>query len=395
MSVTIGTAPERYDTVVIGAGVMGATTALFLAQAGMKVALVDRGVLFRAASGINAGTLTLHMTRAQLIPHAIRGREMWLDAERWLGEPVGAVSTHGLSLAFTEAEEALLRARAHVRSEAGAPIDVISARKALEIEPGLNPGLRAAASCALDGHIPSYRVGAAYARALKRGGVTLLEHSEVERIVTGDGSDHAIYLRERAHPVRAGRIVASGGAWLEKMLRWMGFPIPIRCLFNQLVVTEPMSKVMGSVISIANGLLSLKQFTNGSVLIGGGWQGEGTLEAGGTRVIPENLRGNVRLAQHVIPALRNAMVLRVWLGQEAETPDAMPLIGALGTDDSRFVIGSVHSGFTSGPYMARLLADRILGGAPDLRAFDPCRFTPPPPTKAGSLPPQSLLTGSS
>ncbi|WP_277910904.1 FAD-dependent oxidoreductase [Asaia platycodi] len=72
MSVTIGTAHERYDAAIIGAGVMGATTALFLAQAGMKVALIERGALFRAASGINAGTLTLHMTRAQLIPHAIR-----------------------------------------------------------------------------------------------------------------------------------------------------------------------------------------------------------------------------------------------------------------------------------------------------------------------------------
>nr|WP_277910932.1 FAD-binding oxidoreductase [Asaia platycodi] len=263
----------------------------------------------------------------------------------------------------------------------------MSAGKAVEIEPGLNPGLRAAASCALDGHIPSYRVGAAYARALEREGVTLLEHGEVAQIATGNGGDHAIHLRDRAHPVHAARVVASGGAWLEKMLDWMGFAIPIRCLFNQLVVTEPMSEVMGSVISIANGLLSLKQFTNGSVLIGGGWQGEGTLEAGGTRVIPENLRGNVRLAQHVIPALRNAMVLRVWLGQEAETPDAMPLIGSLGPDDTRFVIGSVHSGFTSGPYMARLLADRILGGDPDLRAFDPCRFALPPATKTSSLPP--------
>lgn len=36
MSVTIGTAHERYDAAIIGAGVMGATTALFLAQAGMR-----------------------------------------------------------------------------------------------------------------------------------------------------------------------------------------------------------------------------------------------------------------------------------------------------------------------------------------------------------------------
>ncbi|MFT8483962.1 MAG: FAD-binding oxidoreductase, partial [Gluconobacter cerinus] len=101
---------------------------------------------------------------------------------------------------------------------------------------------------------------------------------------------------------------------------------------------------------------------------------------GGTRVIPENLRGNVRRAQYVVPRLDEAQVLRVWRGLESETPDAMPLIGALTPDDDAFVVGCVHSGFTSGPYMGRLLAERILGGNPDLSAFDPTRFSTPAAT---------------
>ncbi|NVN11392.1 NAD(P)/FAD-dependent oxidoreductase, partial [Nguyenibacter vanlangensis] len=188
----------------------------------------------------------------------------------------------------------------------------------------------------------------------------------------------AVRCAGHARPLAARRIVLAGGVWLEKMLGWFGHAIPIRCLVNQLAVTETMPRVMGSVVSIANGLLSLKQFANGSVLIGGGWQGEGNIQEGGTRVIPENLRGNLRLAQHVVPRLAQAQILRVWLGLESETPDAMPLIGALTARDDAFVIGCVHSGFTSGPYMGRLLAERILGGAPDLGAFDPRRFSPSP-----------------
>lgn len=113
------------------------------------------------------------------------------------------------------------------------------------------------------------------------------------------------------------------------MLGWLGYNIPIRCLINQLVVTETLPPVMGSVLSIANGLLSLKQFANGSVLIGGGWQGEGNIHQGGTRVIPENLRGNVRLAQYVVPRLDEAQVLRVWLGLESETPRRRELLERL------------------------------------------------------------------
>jgi len=382
MTVAFHEAPVIYDAIIIGAGVMGATTALFLARAGLKVALVDRQDMFRAASGVNAGTLTLHMTRAQLIPHAIRGREMWLNSAEWLGEDVGALATPGLSMAFTEAEEDLLRQRASVRQNMGAPIEIISAEKAVSIEPGVNPRLRAAAYCALDGHIPTYRVGGAYARALKEAGITLIENAPVESISSVRGQGHEIRLTGHARAIHGRRVVLSTGAWLEKMLGWFGHDISIRCLINQLVVTETLPPVMGGVLSIANGLLSLKQFANGSVLIGGGWQGEGNIRDGGTRVIPENLQGNVRLAQHVVPRLNEAQILRVWLGLESETPDAMPLIGALTPDDDAFVIGCVHSGFTSGPYMGRLLAERILGADPDLSAFNPSRFSPSSATRA-------------
>jgi len=382
MTVAFHESPVIYDAIIIGAGVMGATTALFLARAGLKVALVDRQDMFRAASGVNAGTLTLHMTRAQLIPHAIRGREMWLNSAEWLGEDVGALATPGLSMAFTEAEEDLLRQRASVRQNMGAPIEIISAEKAVSIEPGVNPSLRAAAYCALDGHIPTYRVGGAYARALKEAGITLIENAPVESISSVRGQGHEIRLTGHARTIHGRRVVLSTGAWLEKMLGWFGHNISIRCLINQLVVTETLPPVMGSVLSIANGLLSLKQFANGSVLIGGGWQGEGNIRDGGTRVIPENLQGNVRLAQHVVPRLNEAQILRVWLGLESETPDAMPLIGALTPDDDAFVVGCVHSGFTSGPYMGRLLAERILGADPDLSAFNPSRFSPSSATRA-------------
>ena len=116
----------------------------------------------------------------------------------------------------------------------------------------------------------------------------------------------------------------AGGVWLETMLAWLGLRVPIKCLVNQLVVTERMRPVMRSVVGIANGLLSLKQFENGSVLIGGGWQGIGDPVRGGVEAKPENLIGNVRLARHAIPALGETRVVRIWLGLEAETADAMP-----------------------------------------------------------------------
>ncbi|WP_321382494.1 FAD-binding oxidoreductase [Rhizobium sp.] len=363
---------QTYDIAVIGAGAMGATAALQLARGGMRVALIDRGEICREASGVNAGTLTLHMTRAGLIPYAMKGRELWLSAPDWLGMDVGARSAPGFSLAFTEAEREMLEKRAEARSAMGAPIKLVTPAEALAIEPGLNPSMIAAAYCELDGHVTAYLTGRAYRKALTAANVTILENTPVDGI-DRDGTHFAIRHKDGAL-LSARRVVLAGGVWLSTMLAWLGFDVAIKCLINQLVVTERMRPVMKSVVGIANGLLSLKQFENGSVLIGGGWQGIGDPVRGGVETIPDNLIGNVQLARHAIPALAETRILRIWLGLESETADAMPIIGSLPGLDGAYVIGCAHSGYTSAPYMGRLLADHILGLEPEMPLFDPARL---------------------
>ena len=168
--------------------------------------------------------------------------------------------------------------------------------------------------------------GRAYRHALSAADVAMHEHVAVAGIERRDGV-YAIRDAEGTR-LRAKRLALAGGVWLETMLGWLGLDVPVKCLVNQLVVTERMRPVMRSVVGIANGLLSLKQFENGSVLIGGGWQGIGDPVRGGVEAKPENLIGNVQLARHAIPALGETRVLRIWLGLESETADAMPMIGA-------------------------------------------------------------------
>ncbi|MFT3780294.1 MAG: FAD-dependent oxidoreductase [Ottowia sp.] len=368
-------APQAWDAVVIGAGVMGCSTALHLAQGGMRVALVDRGLLCREASGVNAGTLTLHMTRAGLIPYAMRAWQMWMDAERWLGMGVLATHVPGLTLAFTEAECEMVELRARVRREYGAPIEVISPARAREIEPGLHPSLLKAGYCEIDGFASAYLTGRAFRHALTRAGAHLFENAPVQAIDSGDHG-HVVRLAKSTglEPQRTRRVVLAGGVWIEDMLAMLGVRIPIKVLINQLVVTERIRPVMRTVLSVANGLLSLKQFANGTVLIGGGWQGDGDRERGGVEARPQNLVGNMRLAAYAVPALAEARVARIWLGLEAETADAMPIIGDVPGVPHAWVVGSAHSGYTSGPFMGRILAQHMLGQEPDLPLFDPARL---------------------
>ena len=168
-------------------------------------------------------------------------------------------------------------------------------------------------------------------------GVDIRESCPVRRIELGGAG---FQLETNAGTLVVRRLVLAGGAWLGGLLGLLGVEIAVKALVNQLAVTERLAPVMRSVLTIANGLLSLKQFANGTVLIGGGWQGRGDLVSGETAIIEDNLYGNLRLAAWTVPRLRVARVVRIWLGFEAETRDAMPLVGPVPGVPGAFVIGA-------------------------------------------------------
>ena len=200
-------AAVMHDLAVIGGGVHGATVALFAARGGMDVALLERGAVCREASGVNAGTLTMQMTRVALIPYALRAHAMWASAGEWLGHDVGVVVCDGLSLAFTEREEELLTYRAGKRREAGAPIALVTGERARQIEPGLGEGVRLAGHCRVDGFANAYLTGLAYRRALLEAGVALHEDNRCP----ASNAKPDVRGPARSGPVRARRIVLAGG----------------------------------------------------------------------------------------------------------------------------------------------------------------------------------------
>ncbi len=375
---------RHYDLAVIGGGIHGGSVALFAARGGMDVILLERGALAREASGSNAGTLTMQMTRAALIPYALKAHEMWVKAPDWLGHDVGVVACDGLSLAFTEAEERLLTERAEARSAAGAPIRLVTPDEARGIEPGIGPGVRMASHCPIDGYANAYLTGLAYRRALREAGVRIREYTPVTGVRDAAGG---FEINTASETIHAAQVVFTGGVWIEPMLAWLGVHLPIRTLVNQLSVTERMAPVMRTVLGIASGLLSLKQFPHGTVVIGGGWQGEGTRETGRHVTTHDSTVGNARLAVHALPALANGRIVRSWTGFEAETADALPAVGPVPGHPGAWVSGSVHSGYTSAPYIGRCLAQAILGAEPEMPLFPIDRLLPDAPDpRNGPLP---------
>ena len=358
---------QQYDCAVVGGVIMGAATAIRLAEGGMRVLLCEAQQLGMGASGVNAGTLSLQIKRVSLMPYALRGHAIWAQA----GDEVGFKESGGITLAFTEHEAEILEERMTARINAGAPIEMITGERARELEPHLTDRIVSASYCHADGYANSSLTGAYYRRKLIAAGVEVLELTSVDEIEPTDGG---ITLRtgDRLHTAR--RALLATGAWTKEISARLGVPLPIRVRINTVSVTERMPKLAKKVIGHATGLLTLKQSTNGTVLIGGGWQGTGTPEAGRGQVAAETLTSNLRLAQYALPELVDARIVRCWTGFEANSPDFLPMAGRLPGWDNLFVLCCVRGGYTIGPYMGRLMGDYILGREPELPLFDPIRF---------------------
>lgn len=352
------------DLIVVGGGVMGAAAAETCARGGMSVVLLEAGEMGQGASGVNAGTLSLQIKRVALMPYALRGHADWAAA----GDAVGFARTGGLTLAFTETEEALLHERMALKRDAGAPIRFLGSNELRSLEPELTHGVRAASYCAEDGHADASLTGRHWRGRLRAAGVTLREGTGVTAIRPG-------FTVEAGRIWRAPRLLLATGARLAETAALLGASLPIAARVNTVSVTERMPRLLAHGIGHATGLLTMKQKANGSVLIGGGWQGSGTPAEGRGRVEAGTLRPNLALAVHAVPALARARLLRSWTGFEAATPDFMPLAGPLPGHSGAWVLGAVRGGYTIGPYIGRLMGETILGRDPEMPLFDPARFS--------------------
>ena len=358
---------DEYDLVVVGGGIMGCETALATAAGGMRVCVAEKSGLCSGASGVNAGTLSLQIKRVHLIPYALKGHALWAAA----GDSIGYRRTGGFTLAFNASEADLLEERMVAKRGAGAPIEMVSVDFVKAREPAVSAKIVAASWCAEDGYANSSMSGAYYRSRLRQAGVSVQEHSQVSAI---DRRERGFSLVTPTGVLHAKRVLLACGAWLQQAGRMLGADLPVHARVNTVSVTDRMPHFLNGVIGHATGMLTLKQKADGTVLIGGGWQGTGVPERTAGTVLLDTLLPNLGLACFVVPQLAKSRLVRSWTGYEGHTPDFYPLAGPAPGVEGAFVLGCVRGGYTIGPYIGRLMGQLILGEVPELPLFDPARF---------------------
>jgi glycine/D-amino acid oxidase-like deaminating enzyme len=365
--------PEAAEVVVVGAGIVGAFTALYLARDGREALLLDRAEPWNDASGANAGTLSLQVKTPAAWDMTRLALRLWAQLDAELDGGLGFTRCGGLRVALDEREHSRLVGAVARQRESGLDVRMLQGEALREEAPWLGPEVVSAGLCPDDAYASPLLAGPALIAATAASGVAVTGGCAVTRLErAGDG-----FLVHTGHgAVRCAVLVLAAGAWTGELAAGLGLTLPVLADVNMLHVTEAAPALMHRIITHIGGVLSLKQYANGTCMIGGGWQGRGSLASGRRDTDHENLHHNLAVAARVVPALADLRLVRSWTGFEALVPDALPLVGEVDSHPGLYLAACARGGYTLGPAQAFIVRELMAGRAPPLAIapFAPARL---------------------
>jgi glycine/D-amino acid oxidase-like deaminating enzyme len=368
-------AAASYDAVVAGAGIVGAACALACAQAGLRVALVERDFAGCGATAAGMGHIVVMDDSEAQFALTRRSQQLWHGIGASL--PAGAeFETRGTIWVAADDEEMAEAARKRTYlADRGVPSQLLSPRELAASEPNLRPDLAGGLLVPEDAVVYPPVVALHFARQLQTNGSDLIKGRVVTQLSDGEA------ILDDGTRLRAPRLVNAMGA--DAGLCTPGLPVKKRK--GHLAITDRYPDFVRHQLVELGYLKSAHSLTTDSVAFNVQPRQTGQLLIGSSRqygnddsaVNREIVSAMLQRAQQYLPGLGSLSVIRVWTGFRAATPDKLPLIGPVPGDPTLWLAtGHEGLGITTAMATAELLAAAFTGRAPSIapEPYLPARF---------------------
>ncbi|GAA6201009.1 FAD-binding oxidoreductase [Aquicoccus sp. SU-CL01552] len=417
--------PARTDVVVIGGGIIGASTALELAERGLSVLLCEKGQIGGEQSSRNWGWVRLSMRDPREIPLMLEAIRLWEGLEDRTGRRTGYRKS-GILYTSSSARSLGQRARwaenlapyqAEARMLPGAELDALLPGHRLDLKGALyTPG---------DGRAEPQWAAPAIAGAAQDAGAVVMTGCAVRSLDMVAGQVAGV-ITERGR-VACDAVVLAGGAWSRLFAGNAGVYLPQLKVLNTVMRTAPVAE--GPETALWTDGFAMRRRADGGYTVASGTENTVDLvpdsfrlaraflpalrhewsslrfrlsgrwgeEAGQARhwrpdeitpfeacrildpdPSPRALRASWAAARRAFPVLEGAEMVQSWAGLIDVTPDAIPVISGVDSVPGLHVAtGFSGHGFGIGPAAGRLMADLVTGASPvvDPSAFRLSRFT--------------------
>ncbi|WP_299147608.1 FAD-binding oxidoreductase [uncultured Tateyamaria sp.] len=412
--------PAKEHIIVVGAGIVGVSAAIWLLRAGKKVTLLDRSEPGEGTSYGNAGVLASCSVAPVTAPGMIaKAPKMLLDPEfplflRWSYLPklapwllkylshANAPETRRIAqglapltsdsveqhesltngtdasrwltrsdYSFAYRDRAAFEADAFtwgLRRDAGFEPDIIEGPAVQEFEPLLSTEMKLLAVMRQHGVIDA---PGSYVKALAQEAEALgarLVQSEVRDILLKDDRVEAVVIDGETIPCDG--VVIATGVWSKPLAAKLGINVPLETERGYHIEFEPEDDALRAPIMVTTGKFVATPMS-------GGLRCAGVVEFGGLKA-PASDKPIALLERTVRATFPNLKLKKrdTWLGHRPAPSDSLPLIGEIGASGVFAAFGHHHIGLTGGPKTGRIIADLISHGGVnmDLAPYDPNRF---------------------
>lgn len=370
--------------VVVGAGIVGASAACFLRQAGHQVTVLDADTPMAGASGASDGSVSVGSKKPGfMMDVAQRARDFYVELERD-GVLAGLFHQRPTFLfARDEREAEVLSLHATDLIDAGVRVDRLGVDELASRIPRLGGSIVSAVSVPDDGHAIGYRI---VDRMLRLADARVIRRAAVNKVRIERG--RAVGVETDIGFIGGDAVLIAAGLGSKHL---MGLGEILRARKGQIVITDRAAENQpafdGPLMSAA--YLAAKRDVSASrrdpislvidPLLTGQFLLGGTREDGiGDRETTVNhISAMLKQAVMVYPPLAQRRVIRTFAGVRTASVDGMPIVGAHpDADGLTIATGFEGDGICLGPLMGRIAAALALGEASpfNISPMSPARF---------------------
>lgn len=356
-----------YEVIIIGAGSVGTPTALFLAQRGFRVLVLDRNPSPGQSSNKRAigGLRATHSDPAK-IRLGLRSLKIFSTWKETYGDEIEWYQGGYCFVAYREEEEKTLKEVLPLQKRHGLKIDWLEAEELRRMLPDLNPrGLRGGTFSPEDGHASPLLAVEAFYRQARKAGAEFRFRENVRDLVTENGKVRGVVTD--AGRYEAGVVINAAGAWAAEVARLAGMEVPVRPDSHEAAVTEPVQRFFEPMVVDIRPVRGsanyyFYQHATGQIIFcitpsPSIW---GFDERETSEFLPMVSRRMIEL----MPRLQNIRVRRTWRGLYPMTPDGFPIVGwSREVEGFLLAVGMCGQGFMLGPGVGELLT-RLVSGQP-------------------------------
>ncbi len=358
------------DVIVIGAGIVGATCAWRLAQAGARVTILERRAPASEASQAALGVLTFHAKPGMPAEyHALcqRSRDLYPTMIDELADITGERPDYRaggqLFVALTEADLPEVDAAYALNADRGIEVGHLSPDECRLLEPRVSNHVCAGVFFPEDAWVDNTTLTFTIVRAAEEAGA-LLMRGDVQAVVSAEGQATGVHCG--GETLSADWIVLAAGSWSGQIA---GVP------------RLPVTPVRGQALAVAGRPVRRVVFSPRGYLVP---KGESRTLVGATVEYvgfdDSNTLGGVREVSaagfEISPALGSGEFLGAWAGLRPSTPDNLPIIGPFDQLPNLIAAtGHFRNGILLAPITAGMVRAIVTGEEPpaDLQPFLPNR----------------------